>query len=293
MPMPSRLRSVSERLGLPWYRALPVEAFVRLYRRRRFRALLRPLFPARQPRGVLFVLGCYNSGTTVVKNAIALHPDIAIAPVEGDRLTDALPTFEAGGWPRCLFGNRSEVMRERRYGEVSAGRFLSDLRPWIEPDRYFLEKSISNTVRIPLLRRAFPGTRFVCVVRGEAGVIHGIRRRSRPMALARRILGVDDYPEALLARQWRFFYSMVLDDMNAHSGDVLLCSYEKFIADPVGELGRLFAFLGLSPQPIELRGRMLHVGSRALAVRGEGGACGLDACLDNPEQLRACLEKCA
>lgn len=290
MSLLSGVRKVSNRLGLPWYHAIPVESFVRLYRHSACRAMLHPLFPARKPRGMLFVVGCYNTGTTVVKEAIALHPQVSIASIEGIRLSDTLPDLEDGGWPRCLYGNRAEALRERRHGEIDGERLLSDLRPWIEKGRYFLEKSVANTVRIPLLRRAFSGTRFVCVVREPDAVIRGIQRRSRPQGLARCILGSDAYPYAFLARQWRFFYSLVLEDIDPEADDIRLCSYERFIADPVGELTRLFAFLGLPAQTIALEGECLSVGSRSLVIRG-AGTPHREGCLDDPTRLHAaCIE---
>lgn len=268
MPAFSRLTRVSKRHNLPWFQALAVESFVRLYRRKFFRMILRSFFRLKRPLGIFFVVGCYNSGTTVIKNAISLHPDVAIAPIEGDRLTSALSSYETGGWPRCLFGNCNEVIADRRHGKVEANLFWSDLRPWVDSHKYFLEKSISNTVRIPLLRKAFPGTRFICVVRDVEGVIQGIRRRSRPHDLARKILGTSEYPRDLLTRQWRFFYSLVLQDTNAEK-DVYFCSYEKFIAEPQAEVAKLYEFLGLSPQPLAYHDSILSVGGRSLTIQNE------------------------
>lgn len=286
MPPFSRLARVSKRHNLPWYQALVVESFVRLYRRALFRRILRPFFRPKRPLGIFFVVGCYNSGTTVIKNAISLHPDVATAPIEGDRLTGALLPYETGGWPRCLFGNCHEVVTDRRHGKVDADLFWSDLRPWIDTHKYFLEKSISNTVRIPLLRKAFPGTRFICVVRDVEGVVQGIQRRSRPYGLARKILGASEYSHELLSRQWRFFYSLVLEDMSTEK-DIYFCSYEKFISEPDTEVAKLYEFLGLSPQPLAYRNSRLSVGERSLEIHSEST---LGERIDSASRLHEKLE---
>ena len=212
---------------------------------------MRVFFSKKQPRGVHFVVGVYNSGTTIVKELIAAHPDVTTPPIEGDRLSGALSSFEEDGWPRAMFGNAFKIRGERQCKELSASELIADLVPWIGNSSWLVEKSISNTLRIPQLRHAFPGTRFVCVVREPEAVVRGIQKRSQPTGKARELFNSDSYPGSFLLRQWAYFYRTVVEDAEADSSDICFCHYEKIMAEPAEELGRIFVFLGLPEVTLE------------------------------------------
>lgn len=253
--------------------SLTYELFVRAYQLRGFRTAIKYFFRQQMPKEVFFVLGCYNAGTTVVKEAIGLHPDIVMAPVEGDLLTDAMKSYEYGGWPRCMVGNCYGVRQERLHGTVSAPQIISDLRPWMRKGKSFLEKSISNTVRIPLLRKAFPTTKFICVVREPEAVIRGIQKRSQPTGMASNILDMNYYPDELLLRQWVFFYQTVLDDYAKNCADIYFCSYEKFTREPNVELEEIFKFLDLRDKKPHYLDGQLTVGDRTLTIHSRSEEC--------------------
>src|SRR5690554_6700863 len=100
-----RLKKISERHKLSLVPALTYELFVRAYRNDLLRFLLKPYFEFLKPKGWIFVCGCYNSGTTIIKQVIGAHPDVAMTPIEGDCLTSYLSNFETGGWPRAMMAN--------------------------------------------------------------------------------------------------------------------------------------------------------------------------------------------
>lgn len=280
-----KIESLALRHQMPPMKATLYELFIRLYERPLVRPLLRVFIPKKQPTKINFVMGCYNSGTTVVKKAIALHPDIAIAPVEGDLLTNALPSYEQGGWPRCMVAKCYDVMQERRYSSVDKENFISDLRPWIKNKKVFLEKSISNACRIPLLRNAFPKAKFVCVTREAEGVIQGIQRRSKPSKQAEILLASDQYPHELLLRQWVFFYSLLLKDYKERSDDIYICSYEKFIQEPEIELKKIYDFLELDSSSLSFKNNQLSIGKESLEIRTKESKS--EIFIDNLKQLEA------
>jgi len=287
----NKITSISKRHNLPLFRAVIYELFVRTYQIALIRKIFKVFIPARQPSGFVFVLGCYNSGTTVVKSGIGLHPRIAMAPVEGDLLTDVLKGHEEGGWSRCMAANCYAIMDERINGDIPSERIVSDWRPWIQPNKLFLEKSISNTIRIPLLRRAFPGSRFVFVVRQPFGVISGIKRRSRPGGFAEKLLGADVYPDELLLRQWVFFHRIVLRDFSAKSDDICFCSYEKFIDQPAVELHKIYNFVGLDEVPLVCQDDRISVGDKILAIHGGSKMRGKEDYLDNETAIQAVINR--
>lgn len=245
--------------------ALAYEVFIRAWRKPILRALMRPLLPARRASRYVFLLGCYNSGTTVVKDAIALHPDVVTTPVEGDVLTLALPNFEAGGWPRAMYGHAPTIVRERRSGLINRARIESDWRPWLRPDRVMVEKSISDSVRIEQLRSAFPGSRFICITRSPDAVVRGIQKRSHPGRDASWLLGSTEYDRAFLLSQWHYIYRLILKD--ARDDDTLFFAYDDFIASPDESLQALYRFLGLSIPAITFVEGCLRIEGRSLSIR--------------------------
>ena len=260
------IRRIAARHRIPAYLAVPYEIFIRAYRFPFLRFFLKRFFREYRPEGMIFVIGSYNSGTTIIKNAIAAHPDVASAPIEGDRLTTALCSFEEGGWPRGMYGNCVRIHAQRKTGEVSAKRFFSDLRPWLRDGKQFLEKSISNTVRIPALRKAFPGARFICVTRDPEAVANGIARRSRPQGLAAKILDADRYPKSFLFRQWIMFYRLVVDDVDNALNDIYFCSYEKFVESPHTQLEGIFEHIGLKKPQCAFSRDLLRVGDISIFI---------------------------
>ena len=54
----------------------------------------------RNPRQWVFVVGCYNSGTTLLHDVPANHPDVAHLPREGQYCTDQLLVPKDAGLAR-------------------------------------------------------------------------------------------------------------------------------------------------------------------------------------------------
>jgi len=279
------MKKIIERHNMNAPKALLYEIFIRLYQRRLFRSLLRPLFKESLPINVHFVVGCYNSGTTVIKQAIALHPEFSCAPVEGDLLTSAMDRHEQGGWPRCMVANSFNIVAERKSSFFDSGQFISDLRPWIDNKKNFLEKSISNSFRVPILRKNFPNARFVCVTRHADTVVSGIQNRSNPTGMARLLLNNGEYPVRLLLRQWLFFYSFLLKDYRSNPSDTYVCSYEKFILDPYKELIQIYNFLNLDSSGLRFKSNVLSYGSRKLEVKAASKKINTSDFIENSEQL--------
>lgn len=254
----NRINGIIQRHQMPGWKALTYEAFLRLYQRAPFRRVARIPFPTREPRGWVFLVGCYNAGTTVIKNGLALHPEFSSAPIEADQLTGGLSGFEHGGWPRGMYANASAILDHRKSGNLNRKEILRDWAPWLRRDRIFLEKSISHSVRMKLLRETFPGSRFICIVREPMAVLRGIRKRSRPAS-------GGEYSNQFLERQYQFIYEHILKD--SHSEDTTFVGYEDFVSRPDQELSRLFQWLGVAVQEILNIDHVLHVGGRTLEVR--------------------------
>jgi len=66
----------------------------KLLRREKIRRFFRTFVSVPRGKSYLFVVGCYNSGTTLLADMLTQHPEISPLPTEGSALTDALPRPE-------------------------------------------------------------------------------------------------------------------------------------------------------------------------------------------------------
>jgi hypothetical protein len=126
----------------------------------------------------LFLLGCNNSGTTLLVETLQSHPLIRQLPKEGQRLTSAVPNSAPLGIGR-VFTQRLDLFRQVETGDGACvprlrydWAYYSDPRPGIR-----LEKSPPNTLRSRWIQRYFAPARFLVLVRNPYAVCEGIARR--------------------------------------------------------------------------------------------------------------------
>ena len=234
------------------------------------RRLVRPLFSARTPSSWVFLCGCYNSGTTILREVLGAHPRIATLPREGVVFTDAFPDLEAGGWQRMWHRHAALASMHGVDPAATARRAIRDWSPWwARGADVFLEKSITHGSRMPFLQQAFPGARFIFVMRNGYCAAEGILRRARPSGAARDVLGQAAYPPAEAARQWVVANETYLSD-RPELDNLLEVRYEDFAARPVEVLGQMLEFLGLDDAELtDLGDGELSMGRRRFAIRDQ------------------------
>lgn len=261
--------SIAKRHRLPVVTALVYELFIRLYQRRDFRgAFLAASRALGKSEDFHFILGCYNSGTTLVKQCVCAHPLVSTTPVETPFLS-SISTYQETGWGRALYGNVARIEADRKAGRpFERETYLRELSPWMRKP-VFIDKSVPNSVRVPGLANAFPDAKFVYVYRKPAGVIRGIRKRSRPEADAGLIFSGEPYSDAFLYQQWKYFNQCIVEDADRFPGRIHFCSYERFLASPVEELTRIYEFLGLPMPEISHNEAGLRVGTTEIGFHNQ------------------------
>lgn len=208
-----------------------------------FRALTgRPL----SPKGWVFVVGCYNSGTTLLANLLEAHPSISGLAREGVELTDALRRPEIAGWPRMW--SQCEDWVSMAPEEMTAERADRIRRQWshyVEDGGLIIEKSIANMTRLEFLAEQFRPASFIHLVRNGYAVSEGIMRRSHPLEWGRTEFG-ECYPPELCAGQWQRSYER-FQESRAQLPNVLELSYESLTEQPAENLARISEFLQIEP----------------------------------------------
>lgn len=190
----------------------------------------------RQPKKWVFIVGCYNSGTTLLHNVLAAFPDVAHLPREGQYCTDQLLV------PSTVGLARSWALHQELFTLDAAAKDAPDAerlqRQWcsmMSPPGagIYLEKSIPNAARIPWFNASFPNASFIGIVRNGYVVAEGIRRKA-------------DRSLAQGARQWAVSNEIMLHDLRSVERAHVV-SYEDFTESPEKITRELLHFLELPP----------------------------------------------
>ncbi len=184
------------------------------------------------PKKWVFVVGCYNSGTTLLHDVIASHPSVAHLPREGQYCTDQLTVPSEVGLTRTwALAPERFVPRPGKEPDVETLKrqwcgMMSDPRLPV-----FLEKSIPNAARIEWLDRNFPGAHFIALVRNGYAVAEGIHRKAGQSV-------------EIAARQWQQSNRIMLDQLDKVERKLIL-KYEDITAQPAEQMQRVMDFLEL------------------------------------------------
>ena len=186
----------------------------------RFRKLLREtagtlhrelriaLTPVPKPEKWVFVVGCYNSGTTLLAELLGRHSKISALPTEGHFITDQLVKDYDIGLPR-MWVDREDIFR---MDETSQGPDVVRLKKeWGSrldlKNPVLLEKSPPNGARTRWLQANFENPYFVAIVRNGYAVSAGIRKKAEPHHLAG-----GRWPIQMAAHQWARSNEVLLED---------------------------------------------------------------------------------
>ena len=198
-------------------------------------ALAAPLNPEKW----LFVVGCYNSGTTLLSAMLAEHPEISSLPDEGQFLTHELVCDYEVDVPR-MWSEREDLFRWRAdYVGPDVERIRKEWGARVNRrTRVVLEKTPANIARMPWLQANFREAYFVAITRNGYAVAEGIRRKAR-------IKGRSEFWSLeACARQWRRSVE-VLEEDRAQILRLLEVRYENVVAEPQAHLARIWEFVGV------------------------------------------------
>lgn len=209
------------------------------------------------PEKWIFIVGCYDSGTTVLASLLRDHPRIGGMPNEGSLLTDVLPVPEYLGWPRMWSECEDQLLIPPAEEADRARRIKKHWSLWFDRGAPVLaEKSIANMTRLGFLERHFSPAYFIHIIRNGYAVSAGIRKNANMRRWRARF---DTYPIEMCARQW-----VVADEkfegQSHHLSRHLSVYYENFSDNPVETMRKITDFLGEEPLDTHLvnKKRSIH-----------------------------------
>ena len=190
----------------------------------------------------IFIVGCYNSGTTLLNQILADHPQISGLPDEGVMLTDQLVKPEDFGWRRMWYKCEGDMESAGPKSE-SVSTLKRHWSHFYEDKEFLIEKSISNTCRIPFFEENFKPAYFIHIVRNGYAVAEGIQRKAAIIP-GNPYSNLEKYPIELCINQW----VRSLDVVESHKNKVnhfLEISYEAMTENPQVVLQEIADFIGV------------------------------------------------
>lgn len=185
-----------------------------------------------RPEKWVFIIGCYNSGTTLLNRLLAAHPAIGSMPNEGQFYTDQLPRGAQFGLRR-LWALKPDLfyLNELSDSAININKLKREWA-WFYNDvnrPVLLEKTIANAARTRWLQKNFESSSFIILLRDPYAVAEGIRRKEG-----------HSLEEAIL--QWKNSYELVWNDLPFLERKLVL-KYEDLVADTDKSLMEIAAFL--------------------------------------------------
>lgn len=212
--------------------------------------------PMPKPERWVFLVGCYNSGTTLLHDLLASNPDVGSLHTEGQFLTDQLVLPKAVGLARLWATQPEPFQLDENGGEgVSADKIK---RQWgakfNDPDKpVLIEKSPTNAARTRWLQEHFKPASFIGIVRDGYAVSEGIHRKA-------------GHPLEDAARQWSRSNEIMLADFEYLERKTII-RYEDLTSRPAEVLAEVFEFLGLRPHDEEVGDREFAIHEQTSKIR--------------------------
>lgn len=197
------------------------------------------LTPVPKDNTWLFIVGCYNSGTTLLSELLGHHPSISALPTEGHFITDQFIKDFDIGLPR-MWVEREDLfcLNENDEGPDHI-RLMKEWAMRLDCSKpVLLEKSPPNSAKTRWLQKNFPNAHFVGILRDPYAVSEGITRKGNPT------IRKEGWPIEMSAYQWKRSNEILLDD-SKHLKNFMWVKYEDLASDTENTLNKITSFCGI------------------------------------------------
>jgi hypothetical protein len=197
------------------------------------------LTPVPKDKTWVFLVGCYNSGTTLLAELLGQHPSISALSTEGHFITDQFVKDYDIGLPR-MWVEREDLFRLDENDEgPDALRVTKEWAMRLDLKKPVLvEKSPPNSAKMRWLQKHFENAHFVGIMRNGYAVAEGITRKADPKHL------VDSWPIEMSAYQWKRSNEVMQEDAE-HLKRFMWISYEDLAEDTATTLNKITDFIGI------------------------------------------------
>lgn len=196
---------------------------------------------------LIFIGGLHRSGTSPLFKALRERPEVGafrdtgVPEDEGQHLQDVYPPARAHGGPGLFgFNPASRLTEDSPLATPENARRILECwgRHWDVSRPILIEKSPPNLLMTRFLRRLFPGSRFLIVIRNPIAVSLATEKWSGTSITS-------------LIEHWTACHEIFREDARGQidGGDVKIVAYERLVREPAATLAEIHAWLGLAPSP--------------------------------------------
>jgi tetratricopeptide (TPR) repeat protein len=189
----------------------------------------------------VFLVGFPRSGTTLLEQALASHPDV-VSLEETAALADV-----SARWPVDADLDRLAGLTAGEAAESRAAywRFVQDNADLGDGQKTLVDKSPLHTVRLPLIAKLFPDAKILFALRDPRDVVFSCFRRRIAMATPLNEFAAPETAAAYYAQVMRL--AVLYGELLALPTHVV--RHEAMVEDFQGQLNAALAFMGLGWNP--------------------------------------------
>jgi len=205
------------------------------------------------PSSLFLIVGCYNSGTTLLNHILSKHSEISALSTEGVTLTKEFRTPEEFGWNRLWYKCREqlEICRLEQKPDVTKVR-LDWANHFDATKPYALEKSIIHGLNIDWFEENFEHPYFIWIIRNGYTVAEGIRRRTLHKPRNGFTPG-EPYPIEWCAEQWVQSNKVIEQKLQQVRHSYFL-RYEDLVDNPDITVQSLLGWLPVEAKQLDIPG---------------------------------------
>jgi Flp pilus assembly protein TadD len=219
--------------------ATRVSGLIRYFSKRRMRSLPRADHGNTRP---VFIIGMPRSGTSLVEQILATHPEVFGAGELPALSIIALETSSAAWAQGEPYPNSLDMLSTRRADELAA-RYLSVIEPMNLAARYVTDKMPTNFLHLGLIELMFPDSRIIHCVRNPLDTCLSCYTSNfangNEFAFELSHLGPYYREYGRMMDHWRQVLTLPMLEVR----------YEDVVLDTEGQVRRMLEFLGLPWDP--------------------------------------------
>jgi len=197
------------------------------------------------PEKWVFIVGCYNSGTTLLLRLLDNYRDISTL-YEGVFKTSELNTPEELGWTRLWYKVYEQVRLSKNNDGINVNNLKKDWSIFLNnKKKIFVEKSIVNSTRMAWLQENFKNSYFIFIVRNGYCVSEGIKRKAPKGAWGIQKKDYQpSYPIEMCAKQW-IYSNKIIEKDSRNIKRFFKIKYEDLCVNPEKTLKNIYKFLNI------------------------------------------------
>ncbi len=219
------------------------------------------LTPIPKRKKWVFLVGCYNSGTTLLAEMLGRHPKISALPTEGHFITDQFIKDYEIGLPRMWVDREDLFIMDENSTGPDPGRIKKEWAMRLEKRKpVFLEKSPPNVSKMRWLDKHFENACFIGIIRNGYAVSEGITRKASPQHL------VSGWPIEKSAYQWKRSNEIMMQNSKRVEKFILI-TYEDLVENTIDTLVKVTDFIGVDPFRDDLANEDWVIHERSESVR--------------------------